>query len=271
MQRRSFISKTGAAVAASTTLPLFAIGKPGKSANGKVNVAFIGSGGWIARQPYNQGCKDENLVAFCDVDRELCAENMKNWKTEDSPFFDDFRVMLDKMHKDIDAVVVSTPDHTHAAASVMAMKMGKHCYCEKPLTWCVEEARVVRKTAAYHNVATQMGNQGTASAGLRSGVQVLQAGIIGKVREIHVWSDRPWNGWAQGENRPQEKVPVPAGLEVRPEINPAYFARWERRQHSWLSRPYLAAMRRRFEARVRRFGYSLDRLEPVEPTDPTGA
>jgi hypothetical protein len=96
MKRRDFLASAGA-VAASSVFPGFSIGKPGPSPNSKVNVAFIGSGGWIAQQPYNQGCKDENLVAFCDVDRNVCAENMKNWRTN-QPFYDDFRVMLDKMH-----------------------------------------------------------------------------------------------------------------------------------------------------------------------------
>ena len=114
MKRRTFLSAASGSLAASTALPRFAIGKAGKSPNSKVNVAFIGSGGWIARQPYEQGCKDENLVAFCDVDRNLSAENMKNWGTTKKPFYDDYRVMLDKMHKDIDAVVVSIPDHTHS-------------------------------------------------------------------------------------------------------------------------------------------------------------
>ena len=86
MKRRTFLT-TATAVAASTAFPRFAIGKPGKSANSKLNIAFIGSGGWIAQQPYNQGCSEENLVAFCDVDRNLCAENLKNWRTT-QPFFD---------------------------------------------------------------------------------------------------------------------------------------------------------------------------------------
>ena len=94
MNRRHFLAATGA-LTASTVFPRFAIGKPGPSANSKINVAFIGSGGWIAQQPYNQGCKDENLVAFCDVDRSHSAENMKNWRTS-QPFFDDYRVMLEK-------------------------------------------------------------------------------------------------------------------------------------------------------------------------------
>ena len=94
MRRRTFL-RTVTGIAASAAFPRFAIAKPGKSANGKLNIAFIGSGGWIAQQPYNQGCSEENLVAFCDVDRDQCAENMKNWRTS-QPFFEDFRVMLDQ-------------------------------------------------------------------------------------------------------------------------------------------------------------------------------
>ena len=94
MNRRTFLAKTAGALAASTVFPRFSIGKSGPSPHSRVNVAFIGSGGWIARQPYEQGCKDENLVAFCDVDRNHCAENMKNWRTG-QPFFDDYRVMFD--------------------------------------------------------------------------------------------------------------------------------------------------------------------------------
>jgi len=114
LKRRSFLTTAAGALAGSSVFPTFAIGKAGKSANSKLNVAFIGSGGWIAQQPYQQGCSEENLVAFCDVDRNHCAENMNNWQTT-QPFFDDFRVMFDKMHKEIDAVVISTPDHTHFA------------------------------------------------------------------------------------------------------------------------------------------------------------
>jgi predicted dehydrogenase len=108
MKRRTFLS-TVTGIATSMAFPRFAIGRPGPSAHRKLNLAFIGSGGWIAQQPCNQGCSKENLVAFCDVDRDQCAENLKNWKTT-QPFFDDFRVRLDKLHKEIDAVVVSTPD-----------------------------------------------------------------------------------------------------------------------------------------------------------------
>ena len=160
MKRRTFL-RTVTGLAASTAFPHFAIGKPGKSANSKLNIAFIGSGGWIAQQPYDQGCSEENLVAFCDVDRDQCAENMKNWRTT-QPFFDDFRVMLDKMHKEIDAVVVSTPDHTHFAATLAAMERGIHVYTQKPLTHNIWQARTLVKARERYKVVTQMGNQGHA-------------------------------------------------------------------------------------------------------------
>jgi len=205
----------------SATAAAFAFAAPTsgslRSANDKLDIAIIGPGGRGATNL--QGVAGENIVAICDVDERRAVEAFKKYPR--AKRYRDFRRMLSELDKQIDAVVVSTPDHTHAAASVMAMKMGKHCYCEKPLTWCVYEARVVRQTAAQHKVATQMGNQGTASAGLRSGVKVLQAGIIGKVREIHVWSDRPWDGWAQGEQRPQETPPVPAGLDWDLWLGPA--------------------------------------------------
>jgi len=211
LTRREFLRQaalTGSAVAVAGTLTAPAPGDPG-SPNDRLNIAIIGPGGRGATNL--QGVSGENIVAICDVDDRRAAGAFKQYPK--AKRYRDFRKMLTELDKQIDAVVVSTPDHTHAAASVMAMKMNKHCYCEKPLTWCIQEARVVRQTAAGHKVATQMGNQGTASAGLRSGVKVLQAGIIGKVREIHVWSDRPWNGWAQGEDRPQDTPPVPAGLD----------------------------------------------------------
>ncbi len=217
--RRRFLRQTvlgGSAAAMAGTF-----GAPGfgacRSPNEKLNIALIGPGG---RGGANlQGVSGENIVALCDVDDRRAGGAFAAFPR--AKRYRDFRKMLDEMEKQIDAVVVSTPDHTHAVASVAAMKMGKHCYCEKPLTWCVEEARVVRRTAARHKVATQMGNQGTASAGLRSGVKVLQAGLIGKVREIHVWSDRPWNGWAQGEDRPQDTPAVPAGLDWDLWLGPA--------------------------------------------------
>ena len=191
MKRRTFLRNTTKAVAASSVFPTFAIGKPGKSANEKLNVAFIGSGGWIAQQPYKQGCSEENLVAFCDVDRKLAAGNMKEWGTEDRPFYDDFRVMLDKMHKEIDAVVVSSPDHTHFAATLMAMERGIHVYTQKPLTHNIWQCRTLRKAKAKYKVVTQMGNQGHAGMGIRQSVEAVRAGTIGEVKQVFCRNDWP--------------------------------------------------------------------------------
>lgn len=211
--RRGFLATT-TAVAASTVFSRFSIGRPGKSANSKLNIAFIGSGGWIARQPYEQGCKDENLVAFCDVDRELCTENMKNWQTN-QPFFDDFRVMFDKMHKEIDAVVVSTPDHTHFAATLMAMERGIHVYTQKPLAHDIWQCRTLVKAKERYKVITQMGNQGHAGDGIRESVEAVRAGVIGEVKQVFCRNDGPdFNSqhFANIDVMPRPAMPVPDGL-----------------------------------------------------------
>ncbi len=214
MKRRSFLSTVGGALAASTVFPRFAIGKPGKSANGKLNIAFIGSGGWIAQQPYKQGCSEENLVAFCDVDRSVCAENMKSWRTN-QPFFDDFRVMLDKMRGEIDAVVVSTPDHTHFAATLMAMERGIHVYTQKPLTHDIWQCRTLAKARERYKVVTQMGNQGHAGDGIRESVEAVRAGVIGDCRQVFCRNDGPKMGGEHFGNpsvMPPPTAPVPDGL-----------------------------------------------------------
>jgi predicted dehydrogenase len=173
-----------------------------KSANEKLNFACIGVGG--------KGDSDAshvrqlgNVVALCDIDDNTlnAKANGKDRRTGEQLFikakkYNDFRKMFDEMGKEIDAVTVSTPDHTHTVASVMAMKMGKHVYCQKPLTHSVYEARLMRETAQRQKVATQMGNQGTASDGLRRAVEIIQAGVIGPVHEVHVWTNRPI--WPQG-------------------------------------------------------------------------
>lgn len=213
MRRRSFLS-SAAGVAAVTAIPRFAIGKPGKSANSKLNIAFIGSGGWIAEQPYNQGCSEENLVAFCDVDRDHCASNMNKWRTN-QPFFEDFRVMLDKMDKEIDAVVVSTPDHTHFAATLAAMERGIHVYTQKPLAHNIWQCRTLVKAKEHFNVVTQMGNQGHAGDGIRRSVEAVQAGLIGDVSQIFCRNDGPIMGGKHFANpaiMPPPSSPIPKGL-----------------------------------------------------------
>ena len=188
-----------------------------KSPNEKLNIAGIGCGGRGAADL--NGCASENIVALCDVDESRAGGSFNKWPK--AKRYSDFRKMLDEMHGQIDAVIVATPDHTHAPAAVRAMKMGKHCYCEKPLTWSAYEARVMSRTAAEQKVATQMGNQGTATGGLRRGVEVLQAGAIGKVREIHIWTNRPGPYWAQGIERPKDRPSVPSGLNWDLWLGPA--------------------------------------------------
>jgi predicted dehydrogenase len=186
-----------------------------KAANEQINFACIGVGG-KGDSDASQVAKLGNVVAICDIDEKTLnkkAEEKEKEKYKDKdgkekeretgrqPFakarkFTDFRKMLEEMDKDIDAVTVSTPDHTHAVAAIMAMKMKKHVYCQKPLTHSVYEARLMRETAEKMGVATQMGNQGTASDGLRRAVEIIRSGVIGPVKEVHVWTNRPI--WPQG-------------------------------------------------------------------------
>src|SRR5262249_53853691 len=127
--------------------------------------------------------------------------------------FRDYRKMLDAVAGQTDGVVVSTPDHMHAPISLAAMDLGKHVYCEKPLTWGIDEARQMARVAKAKGVATQMGTQGMAHDASRAGIEVIRSGVLGKVTEMHVWSDRPGKWWPQGLDRPQDKPAVPAGLD----------------------------------------------------------
>jgi len=183
--------------------------------NEKLNIAMIGAGG---RGRGNlDSVLSENIVALCDVDERLAHSARQ--ACPNARFYIDFRKMLEQMRNQIDAVVVSTPDHTHAVAAAMAMRMGKHVYCEKPLTRTIWEARMLRDLARRYKVATQMGNQGTASNELRQGVEVIQSGVLGKVTEIHVWSNRPV--WPQGIPRPKEEAIIPDGLDWELWLGPA--------------------------------------------------
>ena len=150
-------------------------------ANSKLNVAAIGVAGQGGSNLNNIAGLGVNIVALCDVDKKHAAGTFQ--KFPQAKTFTDFRRMLDEMDKQIDAVVVSTPDHTHAVAAVAAMNRGKHVYCEKPLARTVHEARVMRETARKTKVVTQMGNQGSASKKLRRAVELVWGGVIGEVRE----------------------------------------------------------------------------------------
>ena len=188
--RRNFLKGTAAAGAGYWVLGRQTIAQElaSKSPNEKVNFASIGIGGKGDSDSDHVG-KNGNLVGICDVDTERLGK--KNEKYKSAKAFTDFREMLDKMHKEIDAVVVSTPDHTHAVATMMAIKLGKHVYTQKPMTHDVWEARQLTEAARKYKVATQMGNQGTASPKLREGVEAIQAGVLGDVTEVHIWTNRP--------------------------------------------------------------------------------
>ncbi len=177
--------------------------------NDRLNIGIIGAGGQGGGNLRNVA-KTENIVALCDIDERHAGKSFESHPK--AARYHDYRVMLEKQ-KDIDAVVVSTADHMHAFASIMAMRLGKHVYCEKPLTHSVWEARQMREVAAKHKVATQMGNGGTASSGLREGVEVLQSGAIGDIREVHIWTNRPGKFWRQGHTS------FPKGQEVPKHIH----------------------------------------------------
>lgn len=189
----------------------------GYEANEKLDIAIIGCGGRGRNNLDALAGTGQNIVALCDVDERITADALKAYPK--AKVYADFREMLEKMHRQIDAVAVSTPDHTHAPAAAMAMRMGKHVYCEKPLTHTIYEARMLRDLARKHKVATQMGNQGTALDGLREAVEVIRAGAIGQVYEVHVWSNRPI--WPQGVNRPTDTPPVPKELHWDLWLGPA--------------------------------------------------
>ncbi len=193
-----------------------------------VHVAVVGAGGRGADDLRDlANVPAARVVALCDCDARQAAESFKNYP--DAKQYSDWRRLLDQ-EKGIDAVLVATPDHNHAIISIAAMKLGKHVYCEKPLAHSIWEAREMARVAGEMRVATQMGTQGHAYVGTRRAVEALRAGVIGDVKEIHVWTDRPMGWWAQGVTRPTDTPAVPEGLDwdvwlgpaaARP-YNPAY-------------------------------------------------
>ena len=220
ISRRDFIS--GSAIVASFIIvPRYVLGGQGNvPPSEKLNIAGIGVGGQGRWDLDN--VSSENIVALCDVDWERAADTFKHYPK--ARRYRDFRKMLEK-EKNIDAVVVATPDHNHAVATMAAIKRGKHVYCEKPLTRTVYEARAIAQAARKAGVATQMGNQGMAFEGNRLINEWLWDGAIGPVREVHAWSDRPThNGqlfWAQGIERPKDKPPIPSTLSWDLWLGPA--------------------------------------------------
>jgi predicted dehydrogenase len=180
----------------------------------KLNVAVIG----VDRRGRANldGVAGENIVALCDADETRLDKALQRFPK--AKRFVDFRQMLDQMHGQIEGVVVSTPDHTHAPAAAMAIRMGKHCYCEKPLTHSVYEARMVTNLAKQHKVATQIGTQIHAGDNYRRAVELVQSGAVGPIREVHVWAAA---SYGKGQGRPTDTPPVPQGLHWDLWLGPA--------------------------------------------------
>lgn len=190
-----------------------------RKAGEKLNIGVIGAGGrGMGNWPTMVDCGGVRIAAMCDVDSTFLGE-AKKWHTDkglsaDFTTYADYRKMLET-EKGLDAVVVSTPDHTHARAAIQSMKLGCHVYVEKPLVRTIWEARYFKQTAKECGVVTQMGNHGSAKDGLRRGVEILRSGMLGNVREVHVWTNRPeispgntW-GWKQPLLRPEGADPIP--------------------------------------------------------------
>jgi len=187
----------------------------GQSPNERVNFACIGVGG-KGDSDTADAARLGNVVAICDVDDNTLDKAAQ--KYPNARKYNDYRKMLDEMGKSIDAVTVSTPDHVHALAAAAAMHLGKHCFCQKPLTHTIYEARRLGEIARQKKVATQMGNQGTADSSMRHSAALVRAGALGTVTEVHVWTNRPI--WPQGGPRPQP-APVPANLHWDLWLGPA--------------------------------------------------
>ena len=218
--RRNFLRTAGATAATFTIL------KAGSArtyaANETLNIASIGAGGQAAGDI--QAVASQNIVALCDVDQDRAAGMFNRFPKARQ--FKDYRVMLQEMESQIDAVIVGTPDHHHFHASMAAIRLGKHVYCEKPLTHSVWEAREVTLAARKAGVATQMGNQAQATEQTRIVQEFVMDNAIGQIREAHIWTDRPSRGlfeeyWPQGVSRPADTPEVPGTLSWDLWLGPA--------------------------------------------------
>jgi predicted dehydrogenase len=243
--RRDFV-KGSASVAAGFAVgpmivPRHVLGRGFVAPSDTLNVAMVGVGGMGKENMFQLVNAGANIVAICDADWGYVERAMANrfrpaqGQTELTPQlqnakaafekakrYTDFRRMLDEQ-KDIDAVSIATPDHLHAVIAYAAMKHGKHVYVQKPMTYSVLESRILAKTARDMKVTTQMGNQGHSMDGTRRLVELINAGVIGPVREVHVWTDRPQRYWAQGIPRPAVPAPAsptPAAAPAAPAPNP---------------------------------------------------
>ena len=208
--RRDFIKNSSLVTAGFFIVPRHVLGRGFVAPSDKLNIAGIGVGGkgesdlaGFVKSP------NANVIALCDVDERRAVESRTRFPT--AKYYKDFREMLEKERKNIDAVSVSTPDHTHAVAAIAAMQLGKHVYVQKPLTHDIYEARMLTKAAKKYKVVTQMGNQGASGNGVRTMMEWYKAGLIGEAVDIYCWTNRPI--WPQGFGKPTTKDEIPAELD----------------------------------------------------------
>jgi predicted dehydrogenase len=212
IERRSFLKTSALAAGSFMIVPRHVLGKGFIPPSDKLNMAAVGCGGKAdvnIRQAYNGGT--DNFVALCDVDDRKSDKYRKQFPN--APYYNDYRKMLEKETKNIDAVFVTTPDHMHYPIAIACMELGKNVYVEKPLTKDIWEARKLTEAAKKYKVVTQMGNQGSSTDGTRQTEAIVQSGILGDVHTIEVWTNRPV--WPQGVKSPRdrgESQPIPAGV-----------------------------------------------------------
>ena len=235
MQRREFV-KSAAILATATAVPAYlAAGCTEKKVfpSGKLNIALIGLSMGFNNM---RKCADENIVAFCDVDKRPIKNRLKQFKEEFpdkiEPYaFQDYRKMFQEIGDQIDAVIVATPDHTHANITLDAMKLGKHVYCQKPLTHSVYESRMLTKAAKKYNVATQMGNQGASNEATALVCESIWNNDIGEVRQVHAWTNRPV--WPQCLNFPEDTYDKPKAINWDLWLGPAPERPYHPAYHPW--------------------------------------
>jgi len=217
MNRRQFMSTAVAAAGAVAIVPPHILGKTAKrdAPSDTLNFAKVGCGG-MGGGDFGQVVRaGARPTALCDVDSKRGGGVLRHKACKGLKLYSDFRKMFDKHSKDFDAVVVSTPDHMHAPVSLKAMAMGKHVYCQKPLARTIRECYQMRDAAKKYGVVTQMGNQGHSGGGLESTIECVKAGVIGTVKEVHVWTDRAGGWWPQGEKvfLPKQSKPAPDNVD----------------------------------------------------------
>jgi predicted dehydrogenase len=234
--RRKFLKKS-IIIPSIMILPRHVLGGKGyTSPSDKLNIAGVGIREWGMGFGNLSNCETENIIALCDVDHNLSSATFNKYAKAKT--YKDFRVMLENQ-KDIDAVIVATPDHNHAMISMMAIKLGKHVFCQKPLTHTVYEARLITETAKKYKVQTQMGNQGRSSDEIRKLKEWIDDGAIGPVREVYAWTDRPiggnaWDTFAV-KAKSKDKPPIPKGLDWNLWLGPAKYRDYHPDYHplSW--------------------------------------